>query len=108
MSQISKSLGVDQMAPAAPAQPFASGSAGMGSASPKDVYPRAMSAPAAGSNAVRVSASGLNRCLDTNDPNGSPLTFSITRPSIRKPVLLYEYRDRGEKSSGRVAYSLII
>jgi hypothetical protein len=37
------------------------------------------------------------------DPIGSPLTFSMTRPRMRKPVLLYDQRERGSKSRGRVA-----
>ena len=39
-----------------------------------------------------------------NAPHGSSLTSSITRPASRKPVLLYEYRDPGAKTSGLLAY----
>src|SRR4029078_8918137 len=97
--------------PALPVQPRASGSARMRSASANEVYPCAMSAALvvdAGSYVVRVSLSGVKMRLSMNAPNGSPLTFSITRPSMRKPVLLYEYRDRGSKWRGRGALSELI
>ena len=63
-----------------------------------------MSAPlGAGSYCVRSSLSGVKIWDVKNEPIGSPLTFSMTRPMIRKPVLLYDQRERGSKSSGRVA-----
>ena len=44
----------------------------------------------AGSYTVFASLSGLKICDARYDPNDWPLTFSITRPRIRYPVLIYE------------------
>ena len=85
-----RSVGVDQIAPAAPAHPAASGSAGIGADSPNDVYPVAMSRPAAGSNAVRVSLSGVRIRSPRNLAHGCRSPARSRAPRMRNPVLLYE------------------